>query len=254
MSELSLIDWHHRYRQQAIWTKDIRNYLLDRAMIRSGNSILDVGCGTGVINQELEDKGLNQFGLDIDFNNLKYAFNHVSSTHYVLGDAHNLPYEDNSFDVVLCHFLLLWVNDPKRVLEEMTRVGRQGSSIFALAEPDYGGRIDHPLDLAILGKWQTQSLKIQGANPLIGRQLPKLFKGVGLESVETGILGGQWSCDQDWDSWHNEWQILEADLEMVTDKISPTKISALKELEKKAYINGERVLYIPTFYAWGIVK
>ena len=88
-----------------------------------------------------------------------------------LGDAHQLPLADGCFDVCLCHFLLLWVTDPIQVLQEMYRVTRSGGVVMALAEPDYGSRIDYPQELSLLGKWQMDSLEQQGADPFIGRKL-----------------------------------------------------------------------------------
>jgi len=75
----------------------------------------------------------------------------------------------------------------------MARITRPGGAVLALAEPDYGGRIDYPIKLAQMGKWQIESLRLQGADPLMGRKLATIFNSAGFDSVETGVLGGQWS-------------------------------------------------------------
>jgi len=246
-------EWHQRFTRQAGWTKGLRAHLLERANVHTGTRILDVGCGTGVINKELEGWNIPQFGLDININQLKLAAKNTLSTHFTQGDAHWLPFVAGRFDLVMCHFLLMWVQDPHKALLEMARVTRSGGSVIAFAEPDYGGRIDYPPKLEILGAWQTKSLQQQGANPLIGRQLAGLFNRVGLESVETGVLGGQWSGPPDWDSINSEWRIIESDMANVPGLFSDAGLQELKELDHIAYHNGERLLYVPTFYAWGIV-
>ncbi len=252
MSLNSVKDWHHRFSQQARWTSDIRAHLFQRVKLQPGQSVLDVGSGTGVIFEEMDSWGLRLFGLDIDISCLKLATRHKHSSHFSQGDAHQLPYPADTFDVVMCHFLLMWVEDTKVVLDEMIRVAKPDGSVLALAEPDYGGRIDYPSELAVLGEWQTESLRLQGADPLIGRQLVGLFKGAGLKSVETGVLGGQWSGTPDWDTWRSEWRVLESDMAKAPEVFQTSIISKLRDLEESAYRRGARVLFVPTFYAWGI--
>lgn len=247
-------DWDHRFSQQAQWTKDIRAHLFERIKLPTEGKVLDIGCGTGVILKELDKWGLTLFGVDIDSSFLNFAIKAISSTSFAQGDAHHLPYPDDTFNASMCHFLLLWVENPKLVLEEMTRVTKPGGYVLALAEPDYGGRIDHPRELAALGEWQTESLQHQGADPLMGRQLSSLLTQAGLNSVETGVLGGQWSGSPDWDAWNSEWCVLESDMAKAPGIFQTERISKLKDTDRNAHLIGERVLYVPTFYAWGIVR
>jgi SAM-dependent methyltransferase len=197
------------------------------------------------------DISLQVFGIDIKSAHLELATRNAPQTALTLGDAFTLPYLRGSFDLTICHFLLLWVADPLHVVREMTRVTRSTGAVLALAEPDYGGRIDYPSELSQLGIWQTQSLRNQGADPLVGRKLRAVFQQAGLRSVETGILGGQWSGLPDWDAWESEWSVLEADLNQTSEIIEISEVQKLKALERSAYQLGERVLFVPTFYAWG---
>lgn len=254
MNALTTHDWHQRFSQQAGWTKDLRNYLLGRANLSDRSKILDVGCGTGAINKELDAVNIIQFGLDINLDHLKYAAKVTNKTHLSQGDAHLLPFDAGTFDLVFCHFLLLWVQSPQEVLGEMARVTKSGGKVIAFAEPDYGGRIDYPEKLAIIGEWQIRSLRHQGANPLMGRQLSGLFNRIGLEGVETGVMGGQWSGLPDWDSIGAEWQVIESDLSIRSILYSATALLELKQLEREAYENKERLLFVPTFYAFGTVQ
>jgi SAM-dependent methyltransferase len=215
--------------------------------------VLEVGCGTGAILRNLPDTIPLQVGLDIDRDYLNLAMRKTQKTGLTQGDGHALPYPDGYFDITLCHFLLLWVANPEKVLREMVRVTRPGGAVLALAEPDYGGRIDYPEELGQLGMWQAEALKQQGADPCMGRKLAGLFHEAGLESVETGVLGGQWSSGSpDWGAWESEWAVLEADL---SQKPSfSKKLGFLKKLDQSATQNGERVLFVPTFYAYGRVS
>lgn len=250
-------EWHKRFTQQAGWTKDLREHLYSRAGLRVGQRVLDLGCGTGVLEVELiREVGARIFGLDIDLANLRLAAGNAVQASLAQGDAHSLPYPDGCFDSALCHFVLLWTEDPWRVVREMKRVTRPGGAVLALAEPDYGGRIDYPPELAVLGDWQIDSLRRQGADPLLGRKLAGLFNAAGLESIETGVLGGQWSGGPSLEERRSEWATIQADLEF-TSKLrrkADLSILELSRLEEAAWSSGERVLFVPTFYAWGRVR
>jgi hypothetical protein len=129
----------------------------------------------------------------------------------------------------------------------MRRVTRSGGSVIALAEPDYGGRIDYPEELAILGRHQAAALRKQGADPRMGRRLAEVFHQLGLQDIEVGVLGGQWKGKSSRREWELEWRVLQSDLggEQDTD--------SLRALDWAARERGERVLFVPTFYAFGRV-
>lgn len=246
-------DWHLRFAQQARWTQNLRAYLYTQIKLEKASRVLEVGCGTGAILAELPAAIPVKVGLDCNGTHLDLARHNVPAARLTLGDAHQLPYHDGYFQVALCHFLLLWVADPAQVLREMVRATQPGGSVLALAEPDYGGRIDYPEELAILGTWQSDSLRHQGADPHLGRKLAGLFSEAGLEAVETGILGGQWFGSPDWEAWESEWAVLESDLTKTSEIGQISEVSRLKALDRSAYQWGGRVLFVPTFYARGCV-
>ncbi len=251
MAALNPLQMHARYQQQARWTADLRRYLYRQAGLARARRALEVGCGSGAILGELAAQLPLAVGLDLDRAVLALAQVNAAGAPLTAGDAHTLPFAAASFDLSLCHFLLLWVADPLGVLREMKRVTRPGGWVLALAEPDYGGRVDFPEALATLGLWQRESLQRQGADPLMGRKLAMLFHRAGLESVETGALGGQWRGAPDWDQWQLEWAVLESDLEKTFPDFESRKV--LKAIDQSAYQSGERVLFVPTFYAAGRV-
>jgi SAM-dependent methyltransferase len=246
---LSPQEWHARYSLQASWTQSLRSFLLPRAGLEHANRVLDVGCGTGALHGELrQDNSVLVHGLDIDPDMLAEAERISPSSVFTLGDAHALPYADGSFDIALCHYLLLWVFDPSQVLSEMRRVIRRGGALLALAEPDYGGRIDFPPELVELGRLQTAALRQQGAEPEVGRRLGALFRKLGLEGVEVGVLGAQWSGPLSPVEQESEWAVIRSDLE---DSLPSNRLEHLFHIDAQAWQTGARILYVPTFYAWG---
>jgi SAM-dependent methyltransferase len=244
------MNWHTRYLQQARWTENLRSYLFNKVGIAAAGRVLDLGCGTGALLGGLPVKaGAAVHGADLSLPAVIEASVHAPGARLLCADGASLPYADSTFDVVFCHFVLLWVREPLPVLEEMRRVTRAGGAVLALAEPDYGGRIDYPPPLEQLGRWQADSLRGQGADPIMGRKLAGLFARAGLRQVETGVLGGEWRASIPGER-ELEWDVLQADL---AGKIPAQDIQKMKILDDEAWETGERVLFVPTFFAWGRV-
>ena len=251
------MDWHRRYLQQANWTRDLRTYLLQKAglsqasrlhtaALQRASLVLEVGCGTGAILTELPNH-VSVHGLDIDSAALAQCQLHVPAAYLVRGNALQLPYANNAFDIVYCHFLLLWVKDPLQALLEMKRVTKRGAHILAFAEPDYTGRLDEPRELVPLGQWQAESLRRQGADPGLGARLADLFFRAGIELLETGTIQGAKS-DPSPEDWETEWAVIESDL---AGFIPREDLQKMKRLDQQARARGERELHVPTYFAWG---
>ena len=243
---LSIVEWHRRFEQQAGWTDLLRQHLFSQFDLTSDSTILEVGCGTGAITRRLHILSpARLIGVDVDFPRLQFAAGQDAATLFLAADGLHLPLATSSVDLALCHFYLLWVHDPLQAIREMARITRPGGTVALLAEPDYGGRIDFPNELARLGQLQTRALQAQGANPFIGRQLLSLLDQAGLAAVQGGMLSWQPAP-----AFDLEWQMIEADL---ANDLSPFELAALKSLDRQAHRRGTRVLFVPTFYAWGVV-
>jgi hypothetical protein len=130
----------------------------------------------------------------------------------------------------------------------MRRVTRPGGWVLALAEPDYGGRVDYPEALIPLGVLQEAALSRQGAQTRLGRRLAALFHDAGLAEIETGVLGGQWREAPSPQEQAQEWAVLKADL---AGDLPTLELARLRQLDQQAWARGERVLFVPTFYAMG---
>jgi SAM-dependent methyltransferase len=237
--------WHQRYTQQVRWTLATRRYIFDRIGIQPSQRILEVGCGSGAVLESLAKDGFsNSFGLDIDYASLRLALPEFVTN----ADALALPFAHHSFDISLCHFLLLWVSDPLKGLREMARVAKPGGWVIALAEPDYGGRIDYPEELKQLGKAQSLALQDQGVDVDIGRKLKCFFAGCGLQNIQSGIITAEWDRDFNQDEFDLEWLVLRKDLE---GRVPSEELERYYRIDLAASRQGKRVLFVPIFYAFG---
>ncbi len=246
---LSPAEWHERFLQQASWSRPLRRFLFKRLALTPQKRILEVGIGTGAVAAETTSQ-TQTWGIDIHLPSLALAQQKAPGARLAAANGLSLPFASATFEAAFCHYFLLWVSDASHALAEMIRVTRPGGWIFALAEPDYGGRIDYPEALADLGQWQRFALQRQGADPLIGRRLSGLFHNAGLAEIETGLMGGQWKEAPDPATLDMEWQMLEADL---GSEVPIARMQALRRLDQVSWQKGERVLFIPTFYAVGRV-
>jgi SAM-dependent methyltransferase len=251
MNALSPIQWHDRFVHQARWTAQLRTFISQQVNLSKSQSILEVGSGTGVVlANTFVSKSAFRLGLDLRFDFLEFSKSKFPNQTYLNADGYHLPLSDGSISITICHFLLLWINNPITVLSEMRRVTQPGGVVVALAEPDYGGRIDHPAELVRLGQLQADSLFDQGADPYMGRKIHGLFHRAGFVNIQSGILGGHWGEPPSDEAWDSEWTTLEQDLGAT---VSPETIHTLRELDAASWQKGERILFVPTFYAWGFV-
>ena len=237
------MNWHARYLQQAVWTRDLRTYLFEKAGLTAASRVLEVGCGTGAVLGEIHIPAALH-GVDLEPESLAQCRIHAGSASLTRADARSLPYSDRSFDIAFCHFLLLWVENPLQVLREMARVA---PTVIALAEPDYNQRVDEPDTLKPLGEWQTQALLRQGADPFFGCELAETFHQAGIRIQETGTLQ-QSGMKRSLEEWKNEWDVIETDLAGFVPSVD---IQRMKSLDEEARGRGERILHVPTYFAWG---
>jgi len=247
MSDLTVVEWHAQFIRQAGWTRAVRNQLYRRVNLLRAERVLDVGCGTGVITEEMAARCKGQvIGVDADPAMIAFAQNKGSRAEYRVGDAHQLDFPDGHFDVVACHFLLMWVSNPALAVCEMARVTRPGGAVLACAEPDYGGRIDYPEELP-LARWQAEALRREGADPFIGRKLPALFTQAGL-SANVGVIPSLWDDEALRAEFEAEWVLMERTL---VGLVSEDELKRYKQVDWQAIEDGQRLIFMPIFYAVG---
>lgn len=88
-----------------------------------GQTLLDVGCGTGWFARRFAADGLRVTGIDPDPAMLDFARTRGGAD-YVRGDARALPFADGSFDHVVSVAALCFIREDRRALEEIVRVCR----------------------------------------------------------------------------------------------------------------------------------
>ncbi len=95
----------------------------------SGATILDVGCGTGLITRHIN--GNRIVALDINRWAVKRAKLHTSNkVQFIVGDAENLSLASDTFDIVVCTDVLEHLLNADRALREILRVMKTGATLI----------------------------------------------------------------------------------------------------------------------------
>jgi ubiquinone/menaquinone biosynthesis C-methylase UbiE len=108
----------------------------------SGLKGLDVGCGTGEITETLASRGAQMTGVDIAPTFISYAKQKAKETSlkvdYLLCDAIELPFADNSFDFVVAVQSLMDIFFYKQAIAEISRVLKKSGFLqFSIPHPCY---------------------------------------------------------------------------------------------------------------------
>lgn len=171
---------------------DLKRGLHDLLEIQPGDSVLDVGCGTGSDVLALADR-VGPAGRVAGVDNSQLLLDEARSqargrglpVAFEVSDAHDLPYPDATFDATRSERVMMHVADPARALGELIRVTRPGGRVL-VADPDHGmwalDTRDIPLNRSLLGWWFDFI-----ANPWIARQMRALFAATGLHDVRTSV-------------------------------------------------------------------
>jgi len=174
------------------YDKRLVKMMIDAAGKRRANLVLDVGTGQGT-DAVLLSKDVGQVvALDISINALRTAkaLSRFEMTRenmsFVLADAEQLPFRENTFDLVCCKDVLHHVTDSLLTVLEMKRVAKKQARLIAVEANAYNpqmviiGLIYHSVDSGVFRNTSTK--------------LAEIFHKAGLSSVdvtETEVLPRQ---------------------------------------------------------------
>lgn len=149
------------------------------------NKILDLGCGDGVLSHLLNSKGAIVSGIDyseiaIEFAKEKTKGSTIDFTH---GSAYDLPYDDNSFDIVVSSDVIEHLQNTSIYLSEIKRVVRPKGLVVISTPIRF---TEKPLDTMHVVEWyQGEFIKLiesyfpngnyMSSHPLFWMELYKLM-------------------------------------------------------------------------------
>jgi ubiquinone/menaquinone biosynthesis C-methylase UbiE len=162
-----------------------------RQHVQTDSRILDCGCGPGSITVGLAQWAPDgqTVGIDLGAEQLDGARAlardlGVVNVTFRQGSIFDLPFDDDSFDVVFAQTVLYHIPDTEKALAEMKRVLRPGG-LVALRDAITASIIVWPEDPLAREMYRMFSLGAQrsGGNPDVGRELGTLLHAAGFEDV-----------------------------------------------------------------------
>lgn len=202
--------------RKAILGDDLKPLIKNYCKIKNGMDILDIGCGTGSFTRYLadDDDNLKITGVDNDTffieNAKKFALEKGLSDrlNFLVGDACEIPLSDNSFDVVVSHTFLTSIKNPKKALEEMKRVVRNGGVIASITAMSFSNQTWHKGYYPVECNWYKRLTELetkvwtmyQAIDPLTNytqgiatSEIPHFFYENGLKDISIYPIGKAFS-------------------------------------------------------------
>jgi ubiquinone/menaquinone biosynthesis C-methylase UbiE len=179
-------------RMMGVWTRSVGDIFLDWLALPPGLAWVDIGCGTGAFTQLVVDRCAPSEiqGIDPSEDQLAFAKERPAAkkAKFLLGDAMDLPFEDNRFDAAAMALVLFFVPEPEKGVAEMMRVVGPGGMVAAYVWdiPNGGFPIDPIIaELRAMGKTPVLPPSAD-VSPLDA--LEALWKRCGLHAVEARAI------------------------------------------------------------------
>jgi 2-polyprenyl-3-methyl-5-hydroxy-6-metoxy-1,4-benzoquinol methylase len=163
-----------------------------RKLLKAGDTVLDFGCGTGLISNEIAGNVKLIHGVDISQKMLEIAKNKADSrkiiniqyTHSTIFDER---YKSGSFDVILAFYILHLLEDNEKAVARINDLLRPGGLIISVT-PCMGEKIFLNISLSLLSKiglipW----IKSFKANELVKLFTDENFETIEIERLQQGI-------------------------------------------------------------------
>lgn len=177
-----------------VYSRKRLNSWLDRSLPERGDGkkLLDVGCGTGYHLARYHERGFDISGVDGSEDMLKEARATNPEIEFKQSDVDKLPFEDKSFDYVLCIEVFRYLPDIKPCLREIYRVLKPGGVAIITAAPLFQANLYYPVNRI------AASVKVGNLTSLkqffhTYGQLQNAAKDSGFADVDIhGVYGGPW--------------------------------------------------------------
>ena len=190
------------YLRERWWNDDFTEFLAETLRPRSGNRILDVGCGEGIAEVRIGRLHVSQirlYGVDLMIERVMVARRETASHNqrvgFAVGDACDLPFRNGAFDSTFCVAVLQHVADVNSAIAECARVTAAGGRLVAV-EPDNSGRYAYSSMPAGTRAFETSmrffsalaAARGDARSASVGPRLPTLFARYGVEPLEVRLF------------------------------------------------------------------
>ena len=171
--------------------------ILDTFGELSDKRLLDVACGTGELTAAALQRGARAEGVDFAATMVGKAREKYPAARFNEGDAEHLPYDNSTFDTVVCAFGLLHLQDPERAIAEGRRVLKPGGryTFTVWGNVDQGGDF-FKLVMGAITRHGTLDVPLPPAPPIFRfadfQECNRALTAAGFNAPSVRILQLQW--------------------------------------------------------------
>lgn len=134
-SEIAFFDSHGASNAYEVFSPDTNERLMDIVLgvsgLPEGARIADLGCGSGVFSNVLQQRGYKCTGVDLSPALIRIAKQKYPGIEFIEGDVEHLPFADASFDGVLLAGILHHFSDRSAFVAEVKRILKPGGKFVA---------------------------------------------------------------------------------------------------------------------------
>lgn len=186
-------DWAEVMEGPSGWGIPAYERILERVGVGEGTAVLDVGCGAGRFCRLAADRGARVSGLDATGEFIAIAAERVPEGSFEVGDMEDLPWPDDSFDVITGFNSFFLAAEMVGALSEARRVARPGGklalTIFGRPERCDSTRMFAALQRASDGDRSDSGEGGSDGPPLHAEEvISGIARKAGLEPVEVAYL------------------------------------------------------------------
>jgi len=112
-------------------------YLLIQKFAKNSTRILDVGCGDGSKLSRLGNNNTLRVGCELSQTGVKLGNKKFHQIFFTRSSGESLPFNDNTFDITTCLYVLEHTSKPEKIIKEIIRVTKNKGLFFFMA-PNFG--------------------------------------------------------------------------------------------------------------------
>lgn len=176
--------WEYDSAPEGNYTRPHKEEIINKAVLRQGDNILDVACGNGYLLGELSKRaGVNAFGIDISENMIAAARERYPACTFAVGPCTPLGFENESMNVITVSCAFHHFETPQYFADECMRVLKKNGKVF-IAEPFFSPIVRRLANAVVFPFTKTGDVRVYSQ-----KELRLFFESAGFTDIESYITG-----------------------------------------------------------------
>lgn len=236
-------EYNQRYPNSQQWERG--QALLNLAKQLHAQNILEVGNGTGYWLKLLNQVSTNTFGLDYSFGMLKQARKQPTTLQLTNGSAIQIPYKDNTFDLVYVVDAIHHFGDHKTFISETFRILKPGGALAVIGHDPHEGTTNWYIYNYFDGVFDTDLRRYPA-----GRSVLKWMENTGFKSVSSQNVEHILNMHMDSSVLHDPFlkQNASSQLALLSEAVYQAGIEKIKQAIAEAKSHNVQVTFSSDIY------